>query len=196
MKKFRCAIVMFAFLFLAMLGCSDQSQSPVTPAEQSSLDKVIITEFTATSIPVLPSNVNPFDYINIAGRTLHMKDYPVTENVVSSDPRITGRMEHLLTLKLDVVTGEGPCHGSFRIYPDPLVTDGGYWEGTYEGYRSKTDNPYVFNLPLRMVSQGKGGSIDGMQGFTDATLTVLTNPAYYPLPIYWSAQCTGFIKEH
>ncbi|HCY78081.1 MAG TPA: hypothetical protein DHV28_19415 [Ignavibacteriales bacterium] len=196
MKKFRFAIVLCAFLFLAMLGCSDQSQSPVTPAEQSSLDKIIITEYTITSSPVLPFTENPYDYILMAGRTLYMKDYPVTDNVVASDARLTGQMEHLLSLKLDIVTGEGPCNGSFKLYPDPLVTDGGYWEGTYEGYRSKTDDPYVFVLPLRMVAHGNGGAIDKMQGFNDVTLTVYTNPEYYPLPIYWTAEGTGFIKEH
>jgi hypothetical protein len=193
MKKIRTAFILFAFLFLTILGCSDQSPSPVAPLEQSSLNKAIITEYTLTTSPA-PFTANPADYIFMAGRTLHMKNYPVVDNVVASDPRITGRMEHVLSLKLDVVTGEGPCNGSFKAYPDPSVTNGGYWEGTYEGYRSKTDNPYVFTLPLKLVLHGRGGTIDKMQAFAEATLTVYTNAEYYPLPIYWTAEGTGFIK--
>ena len=57
----------------------------------------------------MPFTANPYDYMNIAGRTLHLKDYPVTDIVIATDLRANGRMEHLLSLKLDVVTGEGPC---------------------------------------------------------------------------------------
>lgn len=196
MKKFASSIFLFAILFLAMLGCSDQYQFPVGPAEQSSLDKIIITEISFTSSPQ-PFTANPYDYIFIAGRTLHMKNYPVTDNVVASDARITGAMEHVLTLKLDIVTGEGPCNGKFVLTPTDLgTTGGGVWEGTYEGYRSKTDNPYIFMLPLKMVVHGKGGTIDKVQGFMDATLTVYTNATYYPLPIFWTAVGNGIIKEH
>ena len=194
MKTIQGLLVLFGIVILAMLGCSDQSQSPVAPAEQSSLDKVIINEYTFTNSP-LPFTANPYDYMNIAGRTLHLKNYPVTDIVIATDPRANGRMEHILSLKLDVITGEGPCNGSFKLYPDPDVL-GGYWEGTYQGYRSKTDNPYVFVLPLKLVAHGRGGSIDGMQGFMDANLTVYTNPDYYPLPIYWTGVGTGELKEH
>lgn len=194
MKTFS-VLVLLVLTGLIFTSCSDQSQSPVAPAEQSSLSKAIITEYTITSSPA-PFTANPNDYILIAGRTLHMKNYPVTDNVVASDARLTGRMEHVLSLKLDIVTGEGPCNGSFKTYPDPLVTDGGYWEGTYEGYRSKTDNPYVFMIPLKMVLKGKGGNIDGMKAFCNANLIVYTNADYYPLPIFWTAEGSGFIKEH
>jgi hypothetical protein len=194
MKKLFVAIL-FVLLGLVFLGCSDQSQSPVFPTEQSFLNKAIISNFTLTSTPA-PFTADPNDYINIAGRTLHLMNYPVTDNVVATDSRMTGHMDHILSLKLDVVTGEGPCNGSFKLYPDPSITDNGYWEGTYEGYRSKTDDPYVFTLPLKMVLHGKGGNIDRMQGFSDVNLTVYTNSDYYPLPIYWNADGTGVIKEH
>lgn len=195
MKAIQGLLVLFTFLFLALLGCSDQLQSPVAPAEQSSLDKVTITEFTFTNSPE-PFTENPYNYMKIVGRTLHMKDYPVTDIVIATDPRVNGRMEHILSLKLDIVTGEGPCHGSFKLYPDPDVTNGGYWEGTYQGYRFKTNDPYIFVLPLKLVAHGRGGTIDGMKGFMDANLNVYTNPDYYPLPIYWTGEGTGVLKEH
>lgn len=72
MKTIQGMIVLFAIVFLAMLGCSDQLQSPIAPAEQSSLDKVIITEYTFTNTPE-PFTANPYDFMNIAGRTLHLK---------------------------------------------------------------------------------------------------------------------------
>lgn len=195
MKMLKSVLVLFSFVGLMLVGCSDQSQLPVAPIDQSSLDKIVITQFTFTSTPG-PFTANPNEFMTIVGTTLLLKKYPVTDNVVASDPRLTGNMEHVLSLKLDIYTGEGPCKGSFKLYPDPAVANGGYWEGTYHGYRSKTDDPFVFMLPLKMVAHGRGGSIDGMQGFMDANLTVYTNPEYYPLPIYWTAAGNGVLKEH
>ena len=67
MKTFY-AIVLLAFVGLAILSCSDQSQSPVAAEEQSSLDKVMITEYTFTNSPE-PFTADPYDYMNVAGRT-------------------------------------------------------------------------------------------------------------------------------
>jgi len=194
MKALKCVLVLFSFLWLTLVGCSDKTQSPVDPLGQGSLEKdKKNVEYTFSSSPK-PFTANPDDYKKIAGRTLHMKDYPVTDMVTATDLRAGGRMEHLLSLTLDVITGEGPCHGSFTLFPD--VTEGGIWEGTYEGYRSKTDDPFVFTLPLKLVAHGKGGTIDGMQGFMKADLIIYTNDEYYPLPIYWVGTGTGVIKEH
>jgi hypothetical protein len=199
MKTLQNIFILFAFMGLILAGCSHQSQSPVSPAIQSiktsaSPQKSNNVEYEFSSTPD-PFTANPADYIKIAGNTLHMKNYPVTDRIVApEEPRGAGRMDHVLSLMLDIRTGEGPCHGSFKLYPE--VTEGGYWEGRYEGYRSKTDDPYVFTLPLKLEADGNGGTIDGMQMFTKANLIVYSNAEYYPLPIYWIATGSGVIKEH
>lgn len=196
MKALKYFAVLFFFIGLLVAGCSDESQSPVSALENDALEKVKNVEYTFSSAPE-PFTANPADYMKIAGRTLHLKNYPVTDIVSATDSRVTGRMEHVLSLKLDVITGEGPCHGKFILTPTDLAaTGGGVWEGTYEGFRSKTDDPFVFMLPLKLVAHGKGGTIDGMQGFMEADLVVITNDVYYPLPISWTATGTGVIKEH
>jgi len=197
MKTLKCVLVMLSFVGPTLVGCSDDSQSPLSPVDQGSLakDKKNV-DFTFTSSPA-PFIADPADYTNFAGRTVHMKDYPVIDLPIASDDRVTGRMEHFLSLKLDVITGEGPCHGKWSVIPSDLATTGGgVWEGTYEGLRTKTEDPYVFILPIKLVGHGNGGTIDKMQLFMKADLVVYTNAAYFPMPIYWVAtNGTGVIKE-
>ena len=196
MKTLSCALLLMASMAFVLLGCSDNSALPVSPTDQSagapaSLGKSTNVEFTLTSFPIY---VDPQPDIKIAGRTLHMKNVAVVDLVTATDTRVSGRMEHYLSLKLDIYTGEGPCHGSWTS--EPAGANGGKWEGTYEGYRSKTSEPFVFTLPLKLVARGRGGNIDGMQTFMTATLRVTTDLAHYPLPTGWTAVGEGFIKEH
>jgi hypothetical protein len=198
MKRVTYAVALLAFAGFSLPGCVDQSQSPVAPTDRAArepafLEKGNDVSFTLSSHPVW---VDPNPDMKLSGGRLQMKNVAVWDMVSSSDQRFAGRMEHSLSLTLDVVTGEGPCHGSYTLIPDPTVTRGGVWEGTYEGYRSKTTDPYVFVLPLKLVGQGRGGAIDGMQAFCKATLTVYTNAASFPVPTYWECEGTGFIKEH
>jgi hypothetical protein len=198
MKTFTYTIMLLAFVGLSLFGCADKSSSPVAPTDNSaqapdSPKKYRNVDFTISTYPIW---VTPEPNMWLAGRELHMKDVAVWDTVFSSDPRIAGRMEHHLTLTLDVITGEGPCHGSFTTITDPNVTGGGVWVGTYEGYRSKTSDPFVFLLPLRLEGHGRGGTIDGMQMFCKADLTVYTDATNYPVPTFWTSKGEGFIKEH
>jgi hypothetical protein len=199
MKPLSFVFLLMAGLAFVLVGCSDNSAVPVSPTDQSarapgSLEKSTNVPFELiSSFPIeVPADISP--YIMVAGRTLHMKDVPIVDLVTASDSRVSGRMEHSLSLKLDLETGEGPCQGSWTS--EPAGAGGGKWVGTYEGYRSGTANPFVFTLPLKMVGHGRGGTIDGMQMFTNATLVVSTDLAHYPLPTGWLATGTGIIKEH
>ena len=57
MKALKCFLVLFSFLGLILVGCSDQSQSPVSPTDQSinassALEKKFPPrEFTGEAIP-------------------------------------------------------------------------------------------------------------------------------------------------
>ncbi|MCK7522807.1 MAG: hypothetical protein MZV64_36580 [Ignavibacteriales bacterium] len=51
MKTKKFLFVLFAFVGLWLAGCSDEPQSPVTPTDQVSLEKVTIIDITALSYP-------------------------------------------------------------------------------------------------------------------------------------------------
>jgi hypothetical protein len=46
-----------------------------------------------------------------------MKNVGVVEQVVASDPLVSGTMVHYLSGTLDAVTGEGPLHGTITLTP-------------------------------------------------------------------------------
>ena len=51
MKTSKIFFVLFVFLGLLLVSCSDEQQSPVAPIDQGSLEKVTIINFTALSYP-------------------------------------------------------------------------------------------------------------------------------------------------
>ena len=59
MKALKCVLVLFSFVGLMLVGCSDQSQSPVSPTDQISLEKKTIHYFTIKDFPVPP----PYPYV-------------------------------------------------------------------------------------------------------------------------------------
>jgi hypothetical protein len=205
MKTLSFALLLAASAAFVLVGCSDNSGVPVSPTDQSvqrpgSLEKsnkVDVTFEEHNLPPAVPGKKW------VEGRVLHITDVHAFEDVEGDSPLIAGTMEHYLNLSLDIYTGEGPCHGSWTLVPsDPSVT--GVWEGTYEGYRSKTNDPSVFALPLKLVGHGRGGNIDGMQAKMTVTLRVLvwvgTPPPGippFPAPYYWSGNDgAGTIIQH
>jgi hypothetical protein len=203
MKTLNCTAILLAFAGLLLAGCSDKEQSPLTPTDQAVQQPGSLQK--SNDVPVAFSMSSPKVFVGGKmwenGGKLQIKEFRVLEPVAALDPRVSGQMDNSLSLTVDLITGEGPCHGSFTIDPDALAD--GIWQGTYSGYRSKTDNPYVFTLPLRGVAHGKGGSIDKMQMFIEITLTVYTAlpgvprpPIPLQAPIYWQGTGVGTINEH
>ena len=190
MKTLKCVIVLFAIVGFSLVGCSDKSQSPVTPIDQGSLEKVIITHFTCADYPIPPYIIDP-GVVKLVGGNWIMKDVGVIEQLTSSDTLVAGTMVHYLSTTLNAVTGEGPVHGSLTITPD-ANTEGGVWEGNYTGYRSKMPgSDTLFVLPLKIVGHGRGGTIEGMQIFMDAVITAWGTP-----PVGWFGSGEGFYKSH
>ena len=180
MKALKCVLVLFAFVGLMLVGCSDKTQSPVSPTEKGSLEKAVITNFTFSHFPIAP----PFggEIKLTPGGKWQLKKVGVKELVTSSDPLVSGIMIHYLSATMDAVTGEGPVHGTFTLTPEADVA-GGIWEGTYEGYRSKTPGSDIyFTLPLKVVGHGRGGTIHGMQLFEKSIITAWGTP---PAGMVW-----------
>jgi hypothetical protein len=188
MKTLKCVIVLFAFVGLTLVGCSDKSQSPVTPIDQGSLEKVTITNFTFSHMPI---GLTGEGEVKLVGGNWILKDFGVIEQFTSSDPLAAGTAIHYLSGKMDAVTGEGPVHGKFTLTLDANV-GGGVWEGTYTGYRSKMPgSDTLFVLPLQLVGHGRGGTIDGMQLRENSNITAWGTP-----PTGWYGNGDGFYNSH
>lgn len=188
MQILKCLIVLSAFVVLSLAGCSDKSQSPVSPVDQTSLEKAIITSFTLSHYPI---GLTGEGEVKFVGGNWILKDVGVMEQIISTDTLITGIMIHYLSGKLNAVTGEGPVHGSFTTTPDANL-GGGVWEGIYTGYRSRMPgSDTLFTLPLNLIGHGRGGTIDGMQMFEDDIITAWGTP-----PAGWYGSGEGYFKSH
>jgi hypothetical protein len=124
------------------------------------------------------------------------------------EPRISGTMWFSINANLDT-TFSGPVHGEFIIVPgascdpddldDPTV----YWEGTWNGKRTRVCDPtcsWIGNLSI--VGHGYGGELEGLEMRAEEVITT-----YTALPAPWEyipgfpytgpeGQVHGFIKEH
>ena len=188
MKTLKCVIVLLAFVGLSLVSCSDEQQSPVTPIDQSSLQKVIITNFTFSHYPI---GLTVEGEVKLVGENWILKDVGVIELINSADPLVAGIMTHYLSGKMNAVTGEGPVHGYWTSVPQ-ANTEGGVWEGNYEGYRSKMPgSDTLFVLPLQLVGHGKGGIIEGMQIRHNSIITAWGTP-----PVGWYGGGEGIYKSH
>ena len=164
MKTLKCVIVLFAFVGLSLVGCSEKSQSPVTPIDQGSLEKVTTTDYTATITIV--GLVEPGSE-KIVGQNLIVKDRVVLTRYETSSPLVTGDLLVTINFRYNLNTGEGPSHGKWSKVPDAYPD--AVWEGSFTGYRTKTgESEWTENLSI--VGKGEGGVIDGMKNFADGLM--------------------------
>ena len=182
MKVLKCVLVLFAFVGLTLVGCSDESQSPVSPVDQGTLQKNILHYVNSMNQPLVPPEGGEIRMI--PGGKIQFKKLKVMEYVSSMDldgnpdPLFTGIMEHYLSTMIDGKTGEGPVHGSFTIVPNGNAAgENAKWVGTYAGYRSYNGKTMVhfpdgllrpdlvdgaydnWTLNLRLEGHGKGGQL-------------------------------------
>ena len=197
MKILSVVLLLLASMAFVLVGCSDDSAVPMTPTDKSSqapiaLDKAVITDFTFTHHPIPPVIIDP-GVTRQEGENWIMKDVGVIEQVFSDDPLIAGTMRHYLSATMKAATGEGPVHGRGVITPT-VSAGGGVWEMTYEGYRSYKEtiqDMRYYTLPLKVVVHGRGGTINGIQGFFTTTITAWGTP-----PAGWYGGGNGFYKSH
>lgn len=215
MKALKCFLMLVSFMGLMLVGCSDQSQSPVSPNDQVSLEKKTIHYFTCTNTPVPP----PYPYALDPGvkqylpnGDIHYKkvgvwEYTVTKDLDGNiDPLGTSLMENYLSSKMNGNTGNGPSHGNLITYRAPGQEYLGIWEIQYTGYRSYmgkqifnlpigTGEYHFWQLPLKMVGHGKGGVVDKMKLEVETTLTTFSDDAHFPEPIFWLGSGSGFYTD-
>ena len=198
MKTFLCSIVLFAFVGILVIGCSDQTQSPVSPTDQSSLQKNFSREFTLVGFPTGIDNPGIIKYpdgkIMLKGNqgpVYYIATFPQSDN----DPNLlTGPGEIEINGMIDPVTGIGHFDGKLVLTPKAAEAEGGVWEFTWQGesifsLTAWEDGP-GWTLTLRDVGHGNGGALTGIQ--CQLELIVL----FPPDMSMWTGTGTGFIKTH
>ena len=203
MKFFKFAVVLLAFVGLSLIGCSDKSQSPVDPTDQSlqnqvSLQKNFSREFTLVAIPTGIDNPGILKYPDgkimlkgSQGPVYYIATFPLSDN---GPDILTGPGEIEINGMIDPVNGIGQFHGKLLLKPEASAAAGGVWEFTWHGesifsLTAWEDGP-GWTLTLRDVGHGNGGSLTGMQ--CQLELTVLFPPDMSA----WTGTGNGVIYSH
>jgi hypothetical protein len=199
MKTFKSLIVLLAFAGLLLVGCSEQSQSPVSSADQSIsvpgiLEKNVNIEFEGIMNPTgVDPNAGftkyPDGKIIVRGtkQTISLNvTYPNGSNGLPDLLSGTGELE--LNGTADFNTGEGDFWGNLVLTPNAPEAQGGQWKLTWHGKGKLSATGWT--LPLKELGHGNGGALTGMQCFLENTITAA--PTFYP----WSGEAKGYIKTH
>jgi hypothetical protein len=187
MRTLTCAVIVLSCVGLALLGCTDKSQSVVAPTDQAvnspsgpmGLAKTSLTHFTATDVYNPTAGGTQWS----RGARLISKGEELEDQLTATDPRVTG-VEHSwgngVNAAADPVTFDGTAHGKLTITVDE-AGGGGVWEGTWEGLFSGGI------LNLKAECHGIGGAVDGLQLSYTETFNLFS-----PAP----GDIDGYIREH
>jgi hypothetical protein len=199
MKLLKYSAVLFSFVLLLLVGCSDKTQSPVAPSEQSlnqpiSLEKNFTRDFTAIGIPTGIYNEPIYKYPDGKKLALHYLG-PVQLTAAFADgltDLLSGTGEIEIMGIQDQVTGIGHFEGKLTITPDNA--EGGVWKITFHGKPSYSPTAWEggpgWVLPLKELGHGNGGTINGMQ-------LVWENTVVGPLDwSIWAGSGPGNITSH
>jgi len=206
MKALKCVLVLFSFVGLMLVGCSDESQSPVAPSDQAiqtptSLQKNTIRTFTGYEYGVTlvyPGDVNFADGKQITRGVQYTTRFEATFPL--TDPRpdlLTGNGFIELNSVLDLTSFESFATGKLTVTPDNPAA-GGVWEISWhsKGFLApdpKDHTKIVMTYPGKWVGHGKGGTINGMQVFCDDIIKY--NP-FDPMDWYGDGGQNCYVKEH
>jgi hypothetical protein len=166
MKALTFAVALLAFVGLVLVGCTDNAQSPVAPAEQAvqapgSLAKLISRSFTFTMVPTGitdPGTSEMRDGIlvirGIRGPT------SFTAAFADGNPDLlTGPGEVEINARVDLTAGVGKWFGRLTLKPVAPQAAGGVWEFVWVG--TGTLGASGWTLPLKEIGYGVGGALTG-----------------------------------
>ena len=117
------------------------------------------------------------------GSRIHLRGISWKSRLESEDPLLAGDSFTEGNFNLDA-NATGRMEGTFRIELD----DGGVWEGSWTGDKSKVENVEAWIIRIRGVGRGTGGSVDGMQLRYTEVATI-----YTPLGFFWIGTVEGQI---
>ena len=176
MQKLKCVLVLMSFAGLMLVGCSDQTQSPVSPSDKSSLQKSFTREFTGTNTPVEVINLGIQTYPDGKVKVRnHMARTVLAATYLPGDigPDIlSGSGEVEINGLIDMNTVIGPWQGTFKLTPEGA--GGGIWQFTWHGTSAFSPTGWQggpgFIIPLQETGHGEGGNINGMQCRMEVTI--------------------------
>jgi len=207
MKALKYSLILFSFIGLVFVGCSDELQSPVSPENQSPypLTKYTIRYFESTEGPNLvdyppPSTMIDYEERFVDGKRFISYTQHTFFNATFEDGGIdvlTGDGILKVNVTVDVNTGEGITWGILNLTPTEADVKGGVWEIGWRGdlsitgFTSDTEPQPIFTAPLKWRGHGVGGTINGMQFFSDDVITQVD-------PFNWSGGGgkNNYIKVH
>ena len=144
MKALKCFLVLFSFVGIMLVGCSDQTQSPVSPSDQASLQKVATREFSGTNNPTGTITDATWKYPD--GKILFYKYVGTTEfvaNFPDGGPDIlSGPGVVEINGITDLSTMIGHWWIKFTLTPNANA-DGGTWRSN--GHCTSTFSPTAYD---------------------------------------------------
>jgi hypothetical protein len=204
MKALKCFLVLFSFVGLLLVGCSDESQLPVSPTDQSinassALEKKFPPrEFTGESIPTGVDDPGIYKYPLPTDEKIlllnHRGPASFTAVYLAGDvglDLLSGPGEVEINGLTDLRTMIGKWHGKLTLTPSEA--GGGEWQFVWHGtatfsYSAWNGTP-GWIIPLKEEGHGTG-SLTGMQCRMELTI-------YAPPDLStWKGKAQGFIYYH
>ncbi len=200
MKSIKCVLALFAFGGLLLIGCSDKSQSPIAPDDQTinqpgSLEKKIVREFSGPGDP--QEITNPGTTKVIKGKTIlrgmHNRVLVSVSFKGNGTDLFSGEGDLELNAIIDGAAGVGQWWGTLKLTPKAPEARGGHWNLIWHG--KATISPTAWEggpgwiLPLKEFGYGKGGALTGLYCDADVMITA-------PLDLtWWHGEYHGYIKS-
>ena len=200
------ALLLMAAIALLVVGCSDDSTTPVSVADQSTgvpghLGKDFVKGFIAY---VGPISSNPAEVVIDPGSTNDPDGKTIVKGMVlrtfftavflpadGGPDLLSGNGVLELNFRLD--PGSGALFSWGKLTVDPVATEAGdgIWNITWHGkgtYYDETGAVYP-TLLLKMEGHGNGGALTGMQ--ISAEITLIGGP-----PVTWGGAGEGSVTSH
>lgn len=161
MKSLFCLIVLFAFI--AFSGCSEKSQAPVAPQDNSStgnpasLSKMSIQKARVWQYSI--KLMDPGVRTEINGR-LYWRGLKMEDRFETPNPLLNGQVINTVNVTEDMTTGKGIIGGTLIVKPYANV-GGGRWEIAYAG-KIEATGATTSKATINGVGRGVGGDINGM----------------------------------
>ena len=200
MKTLKYFIAFLTFVGFLFVGCSDKSQSPISPTDQTitqlnSLEKVFTREFNAVEIPTAIDNPGTYIYPDGKIKLLGNKGptyFSATFTDGLNPDLLTGPGYAQISGITDPIAGTGIWQGKLTLMPD--AAEGGKWEFTWHGDAAFTATAWNggpgWVIPLKEEGHGNGGILTGMQCRMEL---IVTAP---PDLTEWAATGHGFVISH
>jgi hypothetical protein len=200
MKTLKFLAALLGFVILLFAGCSDKSQSPVSPVDQSinqpgSIEKKTIREFFGTGDPL--EITNPGITKEVKGKTIfrgmHNRVIVKASFTDGGTDIFSGEGDLELNAIIDFAAGKGNWWGTLKLKPNAPEAHGGLWKLVW--YGKATFSPTAWKggpgwiLPLKEFGPGKGGALTGLQCNANV---IITAPADLS---WWHGEWHGFIKS-